>query len=72
MKTKNNKNGKEMGNDAGMHLKDTEPVVSLHCSEIGKRPDNAVVLGQIGGGMGFSVKVEQVKRALGKEREYDK
>jgi len=71
MKTKKNKNEREMGNYAQMYL-DPGQAVLVQRSETIRRPENAMVLGQLGNGMGFSVKAEEVKRALGMEREYDK
>lgn len=59
---KTEKNEKEISNYAGLHLKNPGPVKIIERSDLKKLPDNAVVLGQLGRGMSFSMKVKQLKR----------
>lgn len=59
------KNEKEISNYVGLHLKNPGPVNIIERSDLKKLPDNAVVLGQLGRGIRFSVKVEQLKRTQG-------
>lgn len=74
MKAKKNKHERERGNYVGQHLKDSKRATVIQYHVIGKRSDNGVIVGRLGGGMDFSMKMEQLRRALGERREgqYDK
>lgn len=50
------------------HLKEPGPFKLIERIDLTKLPDNVPVIGQLGRGMRFSMKVDQIKRALGKER----
>ena len=54
------------------HFKGLGPVMHIERSDLKKLTHYVPVIGQLGREMGFSMKLEQIKRALGKEREYDK